>query len=211
MKGHFQKICRSKPSSSRTTSLVNPGISSIFNISSSIGLSKSIVDIIVNNIPLHVLIDTGSCESYISSDIALKHAWTITSFESAFSIASTNLSCVISGDLYATVLYKSMRYGAKLSLLSKLCSDVILGLDFLSQYQSVVITFIGKRPQFAVCTLKARKSMLPLCSTISSPGCTPSSTKSRRFSCADTVFIGTEIRKLLAGKITEPSYSPWLA
>ncbi|GAA52099.1 hypothetical protein CLF_107334, partial [Clonorchis sinensis] len=92
-KRHFQKVCRSKPSSSRITSSVNPDVSSIFNISSPIRLFRSIVDVIVNNIPLHALIDTGGCESYVSSDIALKHGWTIASSKSAISMASPNLSC----------------------------------------------------------------------------------------------------------------------
>lgn len=210
-KGHYQNVCRSNPSTKRTASAIHPVISSIVATSST-DLSQSIVQVKVNGVPLNALIDTGSCENYLSTAIARKHDWPVEPSTSAISMASTHLSCITRGHVYACIQYKNTTYDrVKLSLLNNLCADVILGISFLSQHKHVVIPFNGHLPSFSVCSLTAAKVDAPSLFSNLTPNCVPIATKSRRHSIEDSRFIQTEIQQLLKQNIIEPSNSPWRA
>lgn len=79
-KGHFQKVCQSK-SVVRTTAFTHNSLLSSLTLAAAPGcLSRAIVKIHVNGIPLQALIDTGSSDSYICSSVTNSHKWkTITS------------------------------------------------------------------------------------------------------------------------------------
>ena len=95
--------------------------------------------------------------------------------------------------------------------MNKLCTDIILGQDFLKQYKSVEITFGGSKPTLHVCALKAMNVPSPSLFRNLTPDCKPVAVKSRRYTADDSKFIETETKKLLADGITEPSISPWRA
>uniref|UniRef100_A0A2C9L038 CCHC-type domain-containing protein n=1 Tax=Biomphalaria glabrata TaxID=6526 RepID=A0A2C9L038_BIOGL len=61
-KGHFQRVCKSRSST----------VSAIATVQS-LNLNKSTIPICINNVQSKALVDTGSCESYISTHIAKKH------------------------------------------------------------------------------------------------------------------------------------------
>ena len=80
--------------------------------------------------------------------------------------------------------------------MNKLCTDIILGQDFLKQYKSVEITFGGSEPTLHVCALKAMNVPQPSLFQNLTPDCKPVAVKSRRYTADDSKFIETETKKL---------------
>ena len=92
-----------------------------------------------------------------------------------------------------------------------LCSDVILGLDFQRNYQSVTFHHGGVYPPLDVCGLTTLKVELPRLFANLTTDCHPIAAKSRLYSAADRKFIADEKKQMLAEGIIEPSISPWRA
>ena len=89
-------------------------------------------------------------------------------------MASTHLSRTTHGHIFAKINYKDEQYeSVKLSLLDRLVSDVILGLDFISQHEKLMIPFEGKRNTLQVCTLEAARVKAPRLFANLAPDCTP--------------------------------------
>ena len=88
----------------------------------------------------------------------------------------------------------------RLNILENLCSDIILGLNFQSQHQSLIIEFNGDSPDLVVapdshCLLTAADSPeVSLFSNLSD--CVrPIATRSRRYNLDDKAFIQENIDK----------------
>ncbi|KAA3675181.1 uncharacterized protein DEA37_0011386 [Paragonimus westermani] len=210
--GHFQRVCKSNQSDKRVVSCTKLQLSTVCTAAFPTSLSKAVVQITVNGISLNALIDTGSSDSYICSDIAYKHCWHIYPSNVAISMASTTYTSVTQGHCLVTVDYRGNRYSSvKLSLLPNLCSDVLLGHDFLKQHQHILISFGGSKPPFSLCSLTAAYVEPPTLFGNLSPLCKPIATKSRRLSSPDQKFVESEVRRLLAERIIEPSCSSWRA
>ena len=221
-KGHFQKVCKSTKESPKsvTLAIVREGdqtsrtttVGSSWASTPVPGLTKSTISVLVNGVSLKALVDTGSSESYISSSIAKRYKWKLETSRNRIYMASTHLSCTTHGHIFAKIKYKDEQYeSVKLSLLDGLVSDVILGLDFISQHEKLMIPFEGKRNTLQVCTLEAARVEAPRLFANLAPDCYPIATKSRKYSKPDSKFIQTEIKRLLSDKIIEPSTSPWRA
>ncbi|KAA3673814.1 uncharacterized protein DEA37_0014465, partial [Paragonimus westermani] len=154
--GHFQRVCKSNQSDKRVVSCTKPQLSTVCTAAFPTSLSKAVVQITVNGISLNAIIDTGSSDSYICSDIAYKHCWHIYPSNFAISLAYTTYTSVTQGHCLVTVDYRGNRYSSvKLSLLPNLCSDVLLGHDFVKQHQHILISFDGSKPPFSLCSLTA--------------------------------------------------------
>ena len=96
-------------------------------------------------------------------------------------------------------------------ILPGLCSDILLGLDFLSQHQSVSFQHNGPKSPLTECGLSVLKVESPdLLSNLTSD-VHPIATKSRRYCREDQEFIASEVRRLLNEGIIEPSNTPWRA
>uniref|UniRef100_A0A2C9LBJ4 CCHC-type domain-containing protein n=1 Tax=Biomphalaria glabrata TaxID=6526 RepID=A0A2C9LBJ4_BIOGL len=200
-KGHFQRVCKSRSSTVSAIATVQP-----------LNLNKSTIPICINNVPLKALVDTGRSESYISTHIAKKHKWQTRSSGNRIFMASTHVSRITQGHIYANIRLKNERYeGVRLSLLDNLCSAVILGLDFISLHQNLFIPFDGQKPSLCLSTLQPSKVEAPSLFSNLSPNCTPVATRSRRYSVPDRKFIEKEIQQLIKDEIIEPSKSPWRA
>ena len=96
-------------------------------------------------------------------------------------------------------------------MLRDLCSDVLLGHDFLKQHEHVIIPFGGSEPPFSLCSLTAAHVEPPTLFGNLSSLCKPIATKSRRLTFSDQKFVESEVNRLLADGIIEPSNSPWRA
>ncbi|KAA3682289.1 uncharacterized protein DEA37_0013260 [Paragonimus westermani] len=154
--GHFQQVCKSNQSDKRVVSCTKLQLSTVCTASFPTSLSKAVVQITVNGISLNALIDTGSSDSYICSNIAYKHCWHIYPSNFVISMASTTYISVTQGYCLGTVDYRGNRYSSvKLSLLPNLCSDVLPGHDFLKQHQHILISFGGSQPPFSLCSQTA--------------------------------------------------------
>ncbi|VDQ17307.1 unnamed protein product, partial [Trichobilharzia regenti] len=66
---HFQKVCRSAPSTEKGLSSFNSIISSLVVASAPQSLTDAVTQLTVNGKSLQTLVDTGSSESYISSSV----------------------------------------------------------------------------------------------------------------------------------------------
>ena len=104
-------------------------------------------------------------------------------------------------------LYRNLHF----SVLPELCADLILGLDFQSQHKSVIFEHGGCKPYLSVCGLSSLNMDPPQLFTNLSDDCHPIATKSRKYSRDNSVFISSEVKRLLAEGIIEPCLSPWLA
>ena len=99
----------------------------------------------------------------------------------------------------------------RLFVLRNLCSDLILGHDFLKLHKDIILSFNGPEDSLKICRVSlANIKPVSLFSTISSK-CHPIATKSRRYNEIDTKFIMQEIDNLLSDGIIEKSCSPWRA
>ena len=99
----------------------------------------------------------------------------------------------------------------RLSIMDGLCCDVVLGHDFLSLHDGVLIKFEGKKPTLTVCSVAKSTLVAPSLFSNLLPISKPVTTASRRFSPLDKEFIAHEVDKLLADGVIEKSSSPWRA
>ena len=99
----------------------------------------------------------------------------------------------------------------RLSILPGLCADLILGLDFQKQHQSIIFHHGGPQSPLEVCGLSVLKVEPPDLFTNLTSDNHPIVTKSWRYNRIDREFIDTEVQHLLKEGIIEPSNSPWRA
>ena len=131
-------------------------------------------------------------------------------------MAQTTLSTNSIGYCTVDVTLKENNYpSTHLSILQDLCSD-ILGQDFQSQHQSVIIHYSGPKPDLqlsndTVFGLTAAFVEEPSLFPNLSGSCKLIAVKSRQYSNSDREFIDQEIQQLLSEGIIEPSVSPWHA
>lgn len=127
-------------------------------------------------------------------------------------MASHSLTQSTEGHCLVNIVYDGHSYKeVRLSILPDLCSDVILGHDFLRQHSSVNIRFPGTAPTLSLGCLTAAKVVSPPLFDKLSADCHPIATKSRRHHPADDTFIQNQLELLLKSDIIEPSRSPWRA
>ena len=204
-KGHFQKVCLSKKQHRGQNSAA-------FLAYVPSGLSKTIIKMKVNNVNTDTLIDTGSTENFISEKVVQQRKMKILKSQLQIAMAADDLSKTTKGHVLVNLEYKNNHYcNIKLSILSNLCTDVILGHDFLKLHEKVEFTFEGKRCPLSICGLASAKIKPPALFGHLTEECRPIATKSRRFNTPDKQFISSEIQKLLKEGIIEPSRSPWRA
>ena len=215
--GHFAKVCRSvSTEKSRKTAMAtlseSPNLASISAAGAGIaGLKKAQIIVSIKGEKLNALVDTGSSDSYIHSDIAKTNGWKVFPSTSNINMASTSLTRKTQGHCIIPLTYRDRQYTQKLCLLPDLCADIILGHDFLGQHSEVRFPFNGAEDPLSVCGVAAADVARPSLFKNLAEDCAPIATKSRRHSEPDGRFISAEISRLLKEGIIEPSSSPWRA
>ena len=126
---------------------------------------------------------------------------------------ATNDHCSLTqGHVNVELKYEEKQYNSvKLSILPNLCSDIILGHDFLKQHEKIEIPFEGPLQPLSICNLAAAKIEPPTLFGKVPQDVKPITTKSRRFNISDQQFISKEIKQLLEDDVIEPAQSPWRA
>ena len=110
-------------------------------------LSRAATHVYINGQQLSALVDSCSSESFISDEVVHKLSLPFTSAWKNISMAQTTLSTNSIGYCTVDVTLKGNNYpSTDLSILKNLCSDIILGQDFQSQHQSVIIDYNGPKP-----------------------------------------------------------------
>ena len=92
------------------------------------------------------LVDNGSSESFISDPFVRKHHLVVTPSGGQVSMAQPSLSSSVIGLCTTTVHVGDEAYrDFELLVLPSLCTDLILGLDFMRKHKGVKMEFGGSR------------------------------------------------------------------
>ena len=128
-------------------------------------------------------------------------------------MASTLLDQSLQGTLTVNINaggrnYKNVTFGA----LSSLCSDVILGQEFMKLHSEVNFKTGGiERPLNIPCCLAVAKVDPPQLFKFLNSNCRPIAAPSRRYNEEDTKFIEKEVKDLLSAGVIEEASTPWRA
>ena len=137
-KGHFMKVCRGKSSTPKTgvsAALWSPTFATV-SASAPGSLLKSSATVNVNGWQVKALFDSGSSESFIHPSLVETAALPIHPSSGTVSMATSALSTKVTGFCVANLVYQGRTYESlRLLVLPGLCADLILGLDFQSQYE----------------------------------------------------------------------------
>ena len=206
IKGHIATVCKGQPQSSKQVSAIH------FLAASPPSLAKSICKVVVNNIEIDALIDSGSSVTFLNEAVANKYSWTINSDDNVDSVcmASSNLVSQSSGTCSVNLNFCNELFPDKeIKVMKNLCADMIIGLDVLSNYSSITLQFGGVKDPLVVCS--ARIDEPPTLFGDLDPACKPIAVKSRRFSKSDKIFIKNQVDKLSQSSTIRESTSPWRA
>jgi hypothetical protein len=209
-KGHYKRVCRSKPNN-HSAFIQKTDKIMIASVASLECLSNSVIKVNINGKDFSALVDTGSSQSFINSNIISKCNIQVKPYCGQISMANSSMVSDVSGCCDVILKIKDLTYNADFLILKNLCADVLIGHDILKNYASVKIEFKGRNPPLTICSLATVR--IPPVSLFENltPDCKPIATKSRRHSEEDTKIMKKQIQTLIDEKIIEPSVSPWRA
>ena len=211
-KGHFAKVCLSKRHGTAAAAGDTSSLMTIVASASASSLANVTVKVKINQIKTKALIDTGSTESFISEEVVKRRNLPVKPGTSKISMASGDLVKETKGYVIVDLEFKDNLYkSTKLSILPNLCSEIILGHDFLGLHKKLEIPLCGDKAPLSLCNVAAANIEPPSLFGELTKGWKPIATKSRRHNKADSDFIEAEVKKLLEAGIIEPSRSPWRA
>ena len=105
-------------------------------------------------------------------------------------MASMSQSKTVSEFVIVDISVNKQKYkNVKFYVLENLCVDIILGLAFQKQHESVTFRFGGEKPPIEICGLAMLNVEPPDLFGNLLPNCKPVATKSRRYSQPDRLFI----------------------
>ena len=97
------------------------------------------------------LIDSGSSESYVNSEVCKTLKLEIYPSERQVQMASSTTKIKSCGFCVVNLKLNDVSYeSVRLNVFENRCSDVILGLDFQTQHQRLVFEFNGDSPDLIV-------------------------------------------------------------
>ena len=206
-KGHWMAVCRSQSStmdSTRTTaSTFLCSIDSTKLLYSSISVN--------HNHNVKALIDSGSSHSFITTELASKLKLPI-KWQPASTCLADNSYCTTRGYTNVNICVGNTNHDIQLTVTDSLVAEVIIGMDFLAQHESVELQTGGRLPKISCANLPAANIVPP---NIFSSGLTndvrPITTKPRYTNPANKEFIRVEVKRLLEEGIIQKSTSPWRA
>ena len=211
--GHFSRVCQSKTGYKSAPSKAVVSVSSVekpYLASPPSSLKPAVVDGLLDNFPVHILVDSGASENFVDVKICQK--------PTSIGMASSEESIPTYGIVVATLSFHNRAYlTTTFSVIKNLCSDVIVGQEFLKLYSSV--TFMMNGPEaLTIPPLKPQQLSVgvarldpPRLFEFFLPECTPIASRSRKYTPEDAKFIESEVQRLLAADIIEPARSLWRA
>ena len=216
--GHWAKVCQSKREKSTVASVAKGGLCAV-SAAAPQCLADSTVYVKVEGCDAAALIDSASSDSFIDYSLARSLKLKITPTGRSITLATSSASAQVRGVCKANItLHDNVYPNTQLEVIDKLCSDLILGLDFQRQHSAVILQYGGSKPELKVkgsnvgrCNLIAGTFSTPRLFTNLSLDTKPIATKSRSYNHSDQQFIGQEVEHLLQEGIIEPSHSPWRA
>ena len=172
---------------------------------------RGLISATVNNIPIQVLVDTGSDLSFIEASFLQKHHIPFLKSTRTITLANDSAFKAI-GELNASVAIQDQRYDVHLHVGSSLVAPMIIGLDVLGQHSQLTLSLGGQRDPTTFClaltTMDCPKYKLVPGDIISNYK--PIATPSRRIHAQED-FIKAEIQRMLKDGIIQESRSAWRA
>ena len=105
----------------------------------------------VNEIPVDALMDTGSSDSYIDPSLCKKLDLIVRGNPLTISMASKSHSVKVNGNVNVDLNVFNNQYpDFKLVVMKNLCSDVILGLDFMKLHSKVNFEMNGSKSAISI-------------------------------------------------------------
>ena len=172
-----------------------------------VGDEKVNVIVLVNGVRANCLLDTGAKFNHIDSKFCQRAKL---NYEENSDILKLELAkdCAPLWSNFKDEVYNNVNF----LVLKNLLGDVILGCEFLSLHKSVKIDFGGPESSLKLGALSTLRGIKPVrLFKYLSPNIRPIATKKCSNSSTDLSFISSEISRLLADDIIEPSNSPWRA
>ena len=137
---------------------------------------------------------------------------TVSEVDAKRQMASTSLCSKIMGMCGVNIELNKIRYeNMKFKIMKDLCADVILGLDFQPQHESVTLMFGDMKEPLIISGLTILKTEPPSPFQNITKDCKPVASKSRNYSDDDKKFIASEVQRLYKEGIIEPLTSPWIS
>ena len=152
----------------------------------------------INGLSTRALVDSCSSESFIHPDLGnalnihRQSVWRKMAMAQSTLSAQTLGHCIVNLELGGKT-YTNFR----LSILEGLCSNLILGIDFQKQHQSVSFHHGGPKPPLLVCGLTSWRVDPPDLFANLTADVHPIAPKSRKFSYEDRALINSEVQRLL--------------
>jgi len=189
--GHFARVCQSKTRrDSKSTFSQAASASSIekpYLASAPSSLKPAVVDGLLDDLPVHVLVDSGASKNFVDLKIPKKLHLPVNGSPNSIGMASSYVSIPTCGIVAAKLSFHNGTYPTTtFSVIKNLCSDVIVGQEFLKLHSSV--TFVMNSPEEALTIppLKTQLLSVAAASLVSPrlfefllPECTPIPSRSR--------------------------------
>ena len=206
-KGHFKKVCHgSAPQLSAegtSAAMWQPMIAAASPL-----LAKSTTTVSINGYEAKALVDSGSSESFIHPKLVKSAALHVYPSSGMISMATSSLTTKISGYCLVDLVFEGRTYPQlRLSVLTELYADLILGLDFQMKHERVVFEYGGPEHSLSIYGLNTMNTDPPQLFSNLTNDCHLIATKSRKYSHNDSSFISSEVQRLLKEGIIEPSKS----
>ena len=222
--GHYVKVCRKIKSNTAAayslsefdhnpeTEWEQPRLASILATAPEC-LSHALIKAKMKGKEVDVLIDSGVSGNFIDSKVAAELKITMHGEGSEISMASQELLAKTHGSLKTAILVLNRSYLLNFEVIDKLCTDVILGQDFLRKHSEVTFCMGGSDPPLKIndnqLNVAVAKVEAPRLFEFFSPDCKPVASPSGVYCKEDQDFIKTEVKRLLKEDIIETSRSPW--
>lgn len=181
-------------------------------------LKKATMKVYVNGHKVTALFDTASSDSYIREDLISRFKLQSKPMrEEKIGLASEKVSINVSKYCSVNVVVKGEHYReVQLKVMNNLCSQVLLGQDFMKLHDTIVMSFGGTKPPLMVCNATRKlpqpcklKPVEPFNNL--SKDIKPTAIPSRKRSLKEQLIIRRETKALLEAGLIEPSKSPWRA
>ena len=163
------------------------------------------------------LLDSGSTKCFVREVVADNFGVQKVPYSFEVGMAQATNRVNIKGSCTVTVKVLGRTYkDLTLYVMKDLCSDVILGLDFLGLHEAVTFKFGGSLdhlivPRSAICAVAAAKVKTPSLFSNLISGWKPMASKSRRYNSIDKEFIVNTVDGWKQAGTIRPSHSPWRA
>ena len=161
----------------------------------------------INNLKFHALIDSGSTANFIYR-VIYQLSLNVISCDSSVSMASTVHVKSVSTYVITNVKFRDKIYDM---YCDDFCVDIILGLNFQTQHDSVMFKVIDNKLTIEICGLSVLNVEPPnlFCNILRD--CKTIATKSRKCNSSNKMFIKGGVQYLPSEGIIEPSTLPWRA